>query len=536
MEVRSIRFQRLSRRHLLRLMGAGGAAALLAGCGGAAATSPTAAGNASAVTAVGISPTSATRIATSSTPETALFKIPDTGAKLPQEKVAFRWVQSGPGPKGVFFKAYFAAYQQAHPNITVQLDELPWPEIGKIVPLGVQNGNAPDVFMLSLNIPASQWVVPLDDLIPDFTAWQRNYPPGTFFEGITGFNGKTYTVPLSSSKLYSKLLLYNQEYMQRAGYDPSVNPLTWDEFRAVAKKITAQGQGPYFGLIIEGSQTDRWDAFVSNLAQMAGAAGGAMNWKTGECIYTTAQFLAAIELLLALKADGSVFPGSLSLNGPQARAQMPQGAAGMILQGPWNIPGWQQDNPTFKFGVGSQPIPNSSTPLPLTHAPGGTNYVWAYSKCPYKSAVGDIFAYLGTKNEQAAWAAIDGIADPPLSPEVRDVIGKDPKARQAVELFEQQVRLEPSPVVRNTAVAQVLLEQKRIQPDFGQTVQGLYTGQLKDTKAAMQDLQDRTEAELARAIKAAQAKGAKVSRDDWKFANRDPTKDYTQADYDALKG
>ncbi len=41
--------------------------------------------------------------------------------------------------------------------------------------------------------------------------------------------------------------------------------------------------------------------------------------------------------------------------------------------------------------------------------------------------------------------------------------------------------------------------------------------------------------ELDRAIKAAQAKGAKASRDDLAFPNWDPQKDYTDADYAALK-
>jgi multiple sugar transport system substrate-binding protein len=65
-------------------------------------------------------------------------------------------------------------------------------------------------------------------------------------------------------------------------------------------------------------------------------------------------------------------------------------------------------------------------------------------------------------------------------------------------------------------------------------VQGIFTGQLEDPKAAMLDLQDRADAELERAIKAAQDKGAQVSRDDWVFPNWDPTRDYTEADYEAL--
>lgn len=79
------------------------------------------------------------------------------------------------------------------------------------------------------------------------------------------------------------------------------------------------------------------------------------------------------------------------------------------------------------------------------------------------------------------------------------------------------------------------LELRAVTPDFGATVQGIFTGQLSDTRKAMQDLKDRTDKELDRAIKAAQAKGAKVSRDDYKFPTWDPTRDWTDADYAAAK-
>ena len=53
-------------------------------------------------------------------------------------------------------------------------------------------------------------------------------------------------------------------------------------------------------------------------------------------------------------------------------------------------------------------------------------------------------------------------------------------------------------------------------------------------KAALQDLQDRSNAEFERAIKEAQDEGAQVSRDDWKFSNWDPKQDYTLEMYEAL--
>jgi len=60
------------------------------------------------------------------------------------------------------------------------------------------------------------------------------------------------------------------------------------------------------------------------------------------------------------------------------------------------------------------------------------------------------------------------------------------------------------------------------------------SGQLTDVKKAMKDTKDTYEKELDRAIKAAQDKGAKVSRSDYVFPNWDPTKDYLVADYMAL--
>jgi len=363
-----------SRREALRLVAGLGGTALLAACGSNAAPTATAgpattsvstsastsatstsapittgaattttasvartaaAATTSAGTTRAASPATASAAASPAT-ATGEIVIVNSGAKLPTEPVTFRWVDSG-DQKAFFFKQYFSAYHEAHPNITAQYDGLPWNEIAKVVPLGVQSGNAQDVFQLPLNVPAAQavtegWIAPLDDFVPDFAAWQQNFLPNTFLEGVTDFNGKTYVMPTGTNKLYSTLTLYNVAYLQQAGYDPASKPLTWDDFRAAAKKVTEQGKGRYFGVILEGNQTGRWASYVSDLGRMAGApAGDNIDWRTGEYVFTSAEYLAAIELLLALKADGSIFPGSLSLNAPQARAQMPQGVAGMIL-------------------------------------------------------------------------------------------------------------------------------------------------------------------------------------------------------------
>lgn len=481
-----------------------------------------------------------------SEPEPGTIAIPDPVVDLPADDVTFRWVDSG-DVKGFFWRAFFPAYQEKHPNITMQYDGLPWNEIQKVVPLGVQNGDAHDVFQIPENIPAGQaategWGAPLDDIIPDFENYKARFPEGTFVPGITDFGGKTYVLPLTSNRRHGTLVLYNRTYMEEAGYDPSETRFTWDQFREAAKKLTEQGGGDYFGLILEGNQSGRFSNFVNSMAINAGSnfsdfVGGApMDMATGEFLFTSDEHAAAIELLLALKEDGSIFPGSMSLNAPQARSYMPQGASAMILQGPWNISQWQIENPDFDFGVAAPPRASEDITGFFHVGPGGSNPMWVYAESELKEVAADIFSYMGTLEGQKEWAKIVGVADMALFPEAQKAMGDNPEANKALDIFNETVILAPDARVRNPDIAKVYENIVPVQPDFGTTVQGIYTGQIEDVAQAMQGLQDAWNEELDRAISAASDEGANVSRDDFVFPNWDPSQNYTQVQYEELQG
>ncbi len=460
--------------------------------------------------------------------------LPNSGAKLPTEPLTLRWADNA-GLKAIFFKDFLPAYQKVHPNITVAYDGLPLPELAKVVPLGIQNGNAPDVFELPTGFTGAQavqqgWAQSLDDFIPNFAQWKASYPPGIFVNGNNVFGGKTYSFPFVSNKKNNALLLYNVEYLKQAEIDPASRPLTWDEFRAAAKKLTQQGAGKYYGFLTAAGEPGRMAMLIRFLAQMAGAVGGDMNWKTGEYNYATDQYVAAVDLLLAMKADGSIFPGSASLNALQADDQIPLGAAAMMINGSYMIPKWRTEAPAFVWDYASQPVPDGKTFSPLTYSPGGSVW-WLYAKSKYPEVAGDMLGYLGSEvGQTAVQQAISG-AQPSVFAKANQAAGIDPLARKAAALYEQQMRLAPSPNVRNPAIAEVDSELKPLTPDFGAVVQGLFTGQLTDPSKALTDLKDRADKELDRGIKAAQAKGAKVAREDYVFANWDPTKDFLEADY-----
>lgn len=474
-----------------------------------------------------------------------VISIMESGASITGDPTTFRWVDSG-DQKAVFWNAFFEKYMEAHPNVTVQYDALPWNEIAQVVPLGVRNGTAHDVFQRPLAVSLAQavnegWVTALDDVVPNFEEWKAGFPSGVFVEGITGFDGKTYSFPATSNKRYGTHLLYNVDYLEEAGIDPSTGPLSVDEFVEAARKITENGSGQYFGFIMGGNQVNRWGNIVDGFARMAGAVSMQVgnfqvDLTTGTVPYTDPRYREAIDVLLRLRDDGSVFPGTLSMNAPEARARVPQGAAGMILQGPWNIPIWLRENPEFNFNIASQPLLDPDTLVPLTVGPGGDNEIHIYSGATdaNKQIAGDIFHYLGTQEGQVAWATLVGAADPAIFASAIAEADMNPLERDALLMFNEQIRVGPSPIVRNRDTALVNLEFQPVTPSLAETVQGIYTEQITDIDAALQDLNDRAEAELDRAIAAAQEKGAEVSRDDYVFPNWDANEDYGESKYAEL--
>jgi len=456
------------------------------------------------------------------------FKLPDT--KLPDRSIKFRLTDSG-DQKAVFWKSFAKAYEKKHDNVQISYKALDWPDLDQSITLGLRNGSVPDVFFLPTTVTNGQavsekWIGAWDDIIPNWAEVKKRFPDGTFVVGKTDFNGKTYAFPLTSAQRFNSLVFYNKQITDRADADLS-QPLGWDEYRQLLKKITKQGDGKYYGTIM-GLQQDG-AGFSSVMAQMGGIGGGigGIDWRTGEYNYTKPLSLEAVEYLLAIYADGSIAPGSVSYKEADAKGRFPQGQAGFLIQGPWNISPWRDQNADFTFDFTIPPQRDPKDIYPVGYAPGGSNqYVYnPHTKAP--KMVADIISYMCTKAGQAQWASIDGAADPAAFPEAieeADLSSLDAKAMKINSKYEV---LAPEPSVRNPDVEKVYEVQKPLEPDFGDVCLGLLTGQVKGgVKKALNDLQDRANKALDEAIATAKKRGADVSRDDWVFKDWDPKKPY----------
>lgn len=91
----------------------------------------------------------------------------------------------------------------------------------------------------------------------------------------------------------------------------------------------------------------------------------------------------------------------------------------------------------------------------------------------------------------------------------------DPVTAKINALSAKKCRTAPSPVVRNPDADKVDLERRVVKPGYTDLLEGLFTGQVKDAKKALTKLDQALDADLDRAIAAAQKKGAQITRDDY---------------------
>jgi len=140
-----------------------------------------------------------------------------------------------------------ASFEQAHPNIKIQLDSFPFNEYHQKVSTAFAGGEAPDVFWMDVRTAsfAQQGaLMPLDKYI---TEENRNDYLASAWKEPT-YQGKTYAVPMHQ---LTEALYVNTEMAQAAGIDlPSSldDAWTWDEFVDAATKLTKRS----------GDQTEVW--------------------------------------------------------------------------------------------------------------------------------------------------------------------------------------------------------------------------------------------------------------------------------------
>jgi ABC-type glycerol-3-phosphate transport system substrate-binding protein len=277
------------------------------------------------------------------------------------------------------WEADVAAFQKAHPNITVEgKDAFPCinPDTFQAKLAG---GTQEDLFYVYYTdvrkiiekkqaADISQYVgsvKPVKDLRKDVMS--------VFTDG-----DKTYGLPRNN---YNMGLVYNRKLFTQAGLDPANPPKTWEEVRAAAKKIAALGPGYVgFGEYSAGN-TGGWH-FAAELY----ARGGSMVSDDGKtAAFKSDEGKAVLENLKKMRWDDNSMGSKQLLQWEDLMRMMGGGKLGMMIGAPDVV---QSVNNDFKgkfedYGVTA--VPESEGKSSLS---GGDGYMFNPKASPEKIKAG----------------------------------------------------------------------------------------------------------------------------------------------------
>ncbi|MDR1636535.1 MAG: extracellular solute-binding protein [Treponema sp.] len=382
--------------------------------------------------------------------------------------------------------------------------------------LAFRSNQCPDVFSNTLGGEAATlfregWFSPM-------TVSKEELPEHvrvTLFEGTTLFDGKVYSFPTMNNLNHNVPSWYYKKAVADAGY--AQFPKSFTELRDLAKKITQQSGGKVYGVIIPIAFINRMNDSIRDWVNASGGC-GSVDWKTGEYQYASPYYFDVFEFLTGLKDDGSVHPVSVNLDMRQARERWAAGEAAILFDGSWNAGVLKSSFPAVLDQIAvDEPVrknPQASYKV-YRGPPGGTFFISSQSKSAAE-ATGILKEFTSDRYYIKLAERMD---QPPLKLSVVKQADVHSTYIDVINIFERTMAYEPNPLLRNPAIGEVLAEMREVHPNPAEILQGYYSGAIKDWKGELVKYNTAMTNERDRAVKAVQAKGVKVSIDDWKFSN-----------------
>ncbi|MFB2597366.1 sugar ABC transporter substrate-binding protein [Herbiconiux sp. P17] len=245
-------------------------------------------------------------------------------------------------------KEIAAAFTAENPNITVKVEERPWPEYWSTLQTGAAGGTAPDAFwMLAQQIQpyaAGDQLLDISDAIDAEGVDLAKYPKAVLDLYDQG-DGKIYGLP---KDVDTNAVWFNKAIFDKAGVAYPSADWTWDDFRETAKKLTDPAAGVY-GVA---APLDYQGGYYNTIFQ----AGGQVISDDGKtALIDTPEAQAGIKFWTDLQADGSS-PTLQQFSDTEAETMFEQGKIGMYMSGAfWALQLY--DNKEIQPNVDIAPLP-----------------------------------------------------------------------------------------------------------------------------------------------------------------------------------
>jgi multiple sugar transport system substrate-binding protein len=296
-----------------------------------------------------------------------------------QDTVTLRvWTGSSSPAENAAKEAQFAAFQEANPNI--RLDILISPDYGTQIQAAFASGDYPDVFTVGQFDAASL----VDSGLLMSGEGRIEAPEDIFPSLLAAFtvDGVPYCPPKDFSTL---AVYYNKDYFAAAGLEEPTSDWTWADMAAAAQAITDAGLTTSTGAQVLGfsaaADRNRWLAFFY-------ANGGRLFDDEGNVVWNSPEGVEALEFYASFIANGTgATPANLGGAGWNGEA-FGRGLAAMTIEGNWGIGYLETDFPGLNWGVVEIPV-----------SPNGGRGTLTFTEC---WAVG-----ANTRYPDEAWALVN---------------------------------------------------------------------------------------------------------------------------------
>ena len=386
-------------------------------------------------------------------------------------------------------------FEETHPNIKIEYTMLTVDQFKNTIVTMIKSGEGPDLFPipvgLTLNTAVEEgWFQPINDYVTD--DFREKFDPAAFAEGVTDIGDEWYTVT-EQMPIIQCLFFYNKSILE---------------------------------------QMNRMDVMARSLAAAAGgkvAATQKVLTDNGVAPYDSKEMNEALGLIKGLVDDGSIHPDTINVSAPEARELFAQGQAAFLCQGMWCVSQWDANYPDLKYGVMAVPVPDGVT---NTYVQAGELSPWMgiYKQSKHPKEAAEYLMALYDEQYGYQQSNVESGSFVSCIPEINEKYMTNEHMKEYYTIAEETSRVVPTLVKRDEKANDFYVEVKDVQPSLGAIVQGIISQSLTDYSSALKTLADDTTTEWKRA---SEAVGMDYSS--LEFPNWDVTKDYTDADYAALK-
>lgn len=290
------------------------------------------------------------------------------------------WVGSGQAWQDLAKK-----FNELHPNITIEFQDVPAEEITTKLLTQVAGNNPPDVAFLDSSavgqFATRNALVDLGSYISKSKAVDINdYVPA--YLQAAKVNDKVYGLPIDAE---TTGLFYRTDLFEAAGLDPQKPPTTWDEFEAAAKALTQPDKKQYGFAIFAPEAAYYWYPWLWQ------AGGDLMTPDGSDIAFDSPAGKKAAEFYVGLK--NYTPPDLLNSNSWDGRVAFANGTVAMYEAGAWFAGTLQSEFPDENGKWATAPLPKDQ-------------------RCATTIAGDTLVIFQLSKNKDAAWKWIEFVSAP----------------------------------------------------------------------------------------------------------------------------